>query len=80
MGFWFLPLSRGVSEGNPFEDVHGAEQPHVMVLPLHHPPLCMHNTQLLTHAHTQHTQQTAIYIFKQYLCHWFNKNWSLFLS
>lgn len=48
MGLGFLKHSGLVGEGDPFEDVHGAEQPHPVVLPLNQTQVCAHHTQLGT--------------------------------
>lgn len=62
MGFWFFEHPGLVSEGDPFKDVHGAEQPHPVVLPLNQPKLSTHNTQLCTYKQTTHEKLMKIYL------------------
>lgn len=49
MGFGFFKHSGLVGKGDPFKDVHRAEEPHPVVLPFNQTQLCAHDTQLCTY-------------------------------
>lgn len=43
---WFFKPSRGVSEGNPLEDVHVTSKSNTDVLPLYPTSFCAHHAEL----------------------------------